>query len=96
MVLILLLVFVFQVCAYESLGARLYRSQRMSIVQGAAYATALSLPVPAVAAYGIGLWSLNWVEALYVAGGLFAYLWVCFMCGATMQLWLISRYDRRR
>jgi hypothetical protein len=31
---------------------------------------------------------------MYVAGCLFAYLWACFMCGAAMQLWLISRGSR--
>ena len=91
-------VFIFQLFAYSSVGSQLYKSPKPSLVPGLVHATYLSLPIPFFVLFAACPESQRDVsanfDALLMAALCFGYLWVCFMCGAVIQYWLVARHNQ--
>ena len=98
LVILMGFVFIFQLFAYGSLGSQLYKSLKPSLVPGVVHATYLSLPMPFFVLFAACPESQRDLAAnfyaLFMAAACFAYLWVCFMCGAVIQYWLIVRHNQ--
>lgn len=93
-----ILVFLFQLAAYSALGNSIHEQKSPSIKLGAVYATALSTPI-AVVFYFLAkvlVQSERQSTLLAITSALqfFAFLWVSFITGAFVQLWLVKKYNR--
>ena len=89
-------VFIFQLSVYGTLGKSIHKQSSPNIKPGIIYASLLAMPLPII--FFIG--SLGMLEppstsmAIGIALLFYIYLWVCFISGALVQLWLVKKHNK--